>query len=81
MLRLYKSIDVPEWCSDKHDQCEGWAANQECANNPNFMLNECALSCTVSVTLWGCGWGWLRGWGGCVSHACAVRRRQEKRWA
>tara|TARA_B110001452_G_scaffold217633_1_gene189203 strand:+ start:1425 stop:2846 length:1422 start_codon:yes stop_codon:yes gene_type:complete len=30
---------------DKSDNCAGWAASGECANNPAYMADECALSC------------------------------------
>ena len=30
---------------DRSDNCAGWAASGECAKNPAYMADECALSC------------------------------------
>ena len=34
-------------CVDNNDQCHGWASIGECEKNPNYMLNNCKLSCNV----------------------------------
>ncbi|GFH47281.1 hypothetical protein CTEN210_03756 [Chaetoceros tenuissimus] len=34
-------------CKDDHDSCPHWAAKDECKENPEFMLNNCARSCGV----------------------------------
>ena len=31
--------------SDKNIQCKEWSKNGECKKNPDYMLNECRLSC------------------------------------
>merc|ERR1712137_1530816 len=39
----------PPKCENAHDEadCENWAANGECTNNPGFMHSSCAKSCQV----------------------------------
>ncbi|EYC00653.1 hypothetical protein Y032_0114g457 [Ancylostoma ceylanicum] len=32
-------------CCDKHESCAEWARNNECENNPEWMLPNCQLSC------------------------------------
>ena len=32
-------------CTDDHDNCEAWAADGECAKNPQFMEEACRSSC------------------------------------
>ncbi|RCN34261.1 shTK domain protein, partial [Ancylostoma caninum] len=32
-------------CCDKHELCAEWARNNECENNPDWMLPNCQLSC------------------------------------
>jgi len=42
---------VPNWrkarakCEDLHQKCKGWASMGDCANNPNYMLVYCPISC------------------------------------
>lgn len=31
---------------DQNDSCEFWASTGECDNNPDYMLNYCAFSCS-----------------------------------
>ena len=35
----------PSGCRDVHEQCMTWARSGECANNSDFMLEECARAC------------------------------------
>mmetsp|Transcript_13067 Transcript_13067/g.24006 ORF Transcript_13067/g.24006 Transcript_13067/m.24006 type:complete len:501 (+) Transcript_13067:57-1559(+) len=32
-------------CEDKEPDCKGWASMGECEKNPNYMINNCAISC------------------------------------
>jgi hypothetical protein len=34
---------------DQNDSCEFWASTGECENNPDYMLNYCAFSCSKSL--------------------------------
>ncbi|KAL9968758.1 hypothetical protein ACROYT_G020879 [Oculina patagonica] len=34
-------------CYDKHPDCEDWASNHECHNNPYAMLTTCPKACEV----------------------------------
>ena len=38
---------TPSTCFDLNDRCAEWAANDECSNNPGYMLDNCRLSCDV----------------------------------
>ena len=37
-------------CEDANDDCESWASNGECEENPDYMLENCARACDVCVT-------------------------------
>ena len=32
-------------CADDHENCEFWASQGECFDNPSYMRTHCALSC------------------------------------
>ena len=32
-------------CQDKNENCEGWSNASECARNPEYMKEQCPLSC------------------------------------
>ena len=34
-------------CTDKHSECQPWAAEGECTENPRFMLFECQAACNM----------------------------------
>ena len=34
-----------------HEDCDEWAAHGECQNNPNYMIANCALSCSRYVAV------------------------------
>jgi glutathione peroxidase-family protein len=34
---------------DQHENCEFWASSGECVANPNYMLVNCALSCSPQI--------------------------------
>mmetsp|Transcript_32264 Transcript_32264/g.96757 ORF Transcript_32264/g.96757 Transcript_32264/m.96757 type:complete len:490 (-) Transcript_32264:717-2186(-) len=36
-----------EKCEDDHEECEGWAEEAECMDNPDFMVEQCKKSCRV----------------------------------
>ena len=38
-------------CQDKNENCDGWAADGECAANPGYMHVECPLSCKRCTAL------------------------------
>lgn len=42
------SIAVEMRPPDQRDECEGWAEQDECNTNPDFMLENCARSCGVT---------------------------------
>jgi Papain family cysteine protease/Ricin-type beta-trefoil lectin domain len=35
-------------CSDSNAQCEAWAAESQCQENPDYMLTNCCASCATS---------------------------------
>lgn len=41
---LYQGPPDPD-CTDNDKNCWSWAMNDQCAQNPKFMLNECKRSC------------------------------------
>jgi hypothetical protein len=34
-------------CIDETIACAGWAADDQCSNNPGYMLENCKLSCNI----------------------------------
>ena len=34
-----------ELCMDSNEECQSWASQMECKNNPKFMLENCRKSC------------------------------------
>ncbi len=36
-------------CSDSNADCEAWAAESQCQENPNYMLDSCCASCATSA--------------------------------
>ena len=32
-------------CRDRHADCQTWAGQGECQNNPGYMLESCAVAC------------------------------------
>ena len=52
-------------CADDHENCEFWASQGECFDNPSYMRTHCALSCE-SCAPDGAGAGDAPAWtGGC----------------
>ena len=45
LLALLLSSTLAEPCTDRHDDCAGWAELGECANNPAYMKIHCGRSC------------------------------------
>lgn len=43
----FESVQLIYPCSDKDNECEFWAGEGECVNNPEYMLRECTRSCGV----------------------------------
>eukprot|EP01026_Neomeris_dumetosa_P046542 TRINITY_DN39642_c1_g1_i4.p1 TRINITY_DN39642_c1_g1~~TRINITY_DN39642_c1_g1_i4.p1 ORF type:complete len:400 (-),score=44.28 TRINITY_DN39642_c1_g1_i4:273-1445(-) len=35
------------WCIDTHDKCEQWAKQNQCSDNPGYMIMYCKVSCNV----------------------------------
>ena len=52
LLLLAAAVAAPLPCSNQHDdkECQRWAKQGECENNPAFMKGSCALACDS------CGW-------------------------
>ena len=55
-------------CSDKHEECKGWASSGECTKNPGFMLGACPKACDqcgvagmVKVPAWARGYALANG--------------------
>ena len=40
-LKTFHSVD----CADGHERCEEWANAGECDINPDWMLENCQVSC------------------------------------
>jgi len=41
---------IDDNCLDEHSSCRSWAADGECTNNPNYMEENCRLSCDLCFT-------------------------------
>ncbi|XP_035673696.1 uncharacterized protein LOC118414053 [Branchiostoma floridae] len=41
------AFEAESVCEDAHEFCVNWASTGECDANPNYMLNQCQLSCGV----------------------------------
>eukprot|EP00058_Branchiostoma_floridae_P022713 XP_002608203.1 hypothetical protein BRAFLDRAFT_90357 [Branchiostoma floridae] len=41
------AFEAESVCEDAHASCANWASTGECDANPNYMLNQCQLSCGV----------------------------------
>lgn len=47
---LFSSV-IADNLENHHDYCDDWAAHGECENNPDYMIENCALACSLYVTV------------------------------
>ena len=38
-----------DFSEDDHDECEAWASEGECTNNPNYIQIHCPRSCNMAI--------------------------------
>ena len=39
--------DADEECEDRHENCEFWAGEEQCEENPGYMLEHCRKACRM----------------------------------